>query len=66
VQTDQEETPKPQSNPSNSAEITLEEYEQIPFNFTLDEVEKIIGSKGKLQSSDGNGQYKTETYKWKL
>jgi hypothetical protein len=55
-------TPKPQADPG---EITLEEFNKIENGLTLAQVEEIIGGKGELQSSAGDGQYKTEIYTWK-
>lgn len=56
------EAPKPQVDPG---EITMEEFNQIQNGLALEQVEKIVGGKGELQSSAGDGQYKTEMYTWK-
>lgn len=63
VKADQpKETPKPESDPS---EITMEEFNKIQNGLTLKQVEEIIGGKGEMQSSAGDGQFKSELYMWK-
>jgi hypothetical protein len=56
------ETPKPKSDPG---EITLDEFNKIENGLTLEQVEQIIGGKGELQSSAGDGQFKSDIYMWK-
>lgn len=56
--------PKPAKKETNKPTITLDEFNRIQNGMTYDQVVNIIGGKGTLQSSAGDGQYKTEMYMW--
>jgi hypothetical protein len=62
--TDKKEAPTPKPE-ADTSEITMEEFKQIQNGLSLKQVEEIIGGKGELQSSAGDGQFKSELYMWK-
>jgi hypothetical protein len=59
-----EPAPKPKEEPKNKPTITLAEFQQIKNGMTYQEVVKIIGGEGTIQSEAGDGQYKVEMYSW--
>jgi hypothetical protein len=54
------------SSPSSSdkAELTLDKYNQIKKDMSLEDVQEILGSDGAEVSSSEIGKYKTVTQKW--
>jgi hypothetical protein len=54
----------PNHTTTTPAEITMDEFNQIQNGLPLEQVEKIIGGKGELRSSVGDGQYKKDVYTW--
>jgi hypothetical protein len=59
-------TPAPSTDNKNANEptITLEEFNKIKNGMTYEEVVKIVGGEGTLQSEAGDGQYKISMYSW--
>lgn len=59
-------TPAPSKDNKNANEptITLEEFNKIKNGMTYEEVVKIVGGEGTLQSEAGDGQYKISMYSW--
>ncbi|MDE1381218.1 hypothetical protein PVN23_21735 [Bacillus licheniformis] len=55
---------KEEKKETNKKTISMEEFEKIENGMTKEEVEKLIGGAGTLDSSAGEGQYKTEIYSW--
>ncbi|KYC67226.1 DUF3862 domain-containing protein [Heyndrickxia coagulans] len=49
----------------NKATMSKSEFSQIKTGMTYNQVVKIVGSKGELQSESGDGEYKTQIYEWK-
>lgn len=50
--------------PKDETGKTLKNFEKIENGMSYDEVIKILGKEGELQSQAGEGQFKTEMYKW--
>lgn len=63
-----EEEPKKEEvkkeKPKDETGVTLKNFEKIENGMSYDEVVKILGKEGELQSQAGEGQLKTEMYKW--
>lgn len=55
---------QPKEEPKNKPTITLAEFQQVKNGMTYEEVVKIIGGQGTLQSEAGDGKYKIEMYSW--
>ncbi|MGD2330698.1 hypothetical protein [Bacillus amyloliquefaciens] len=55
---------KEEKKETNKKTISMDEFKKIENGMSKEEVEKIIGSAGTLDSSAGDGQYKTEIYSW--
>ncbi|MFX5502496.1 hypothetical protein ACM5ME_21240 [Bacillus subtilis] len=49
---------------TNKKTISMDEFKKIENGMSKEEVEKLIGGAGTLDSSAGEGQYKTEIYSW--
>ncbi|MDF3555519.1 hypothetical protein LAV92_28060 [Bacillus cereus] len=50
---------------SNEKTMTKAEFEQIQNDMSYEEVVKIIGSEGELQSESTVGEYTSKLYTWK-
>jgi hypothetical protein len=51
-------------NTNSKSDLTLNKYNQIKNDMSLEEVQEIIGSDGAEVSSSEIGKYKTVTQKW--
>lgn len=64
-QEEKQEEKKEEKKETNKKTISMDEFKQIENGMSKEEVEKIIGGAGTLDSSAGDGQFKTEIYSWK-
>lgn len=55
---------KEEKKETNKKTISMDEFKKIENGMSKEEVEKIIGSAGTLDSSAGEGEYKAEIYSW--
>jgi hypothetical protein len=54
----------PAAQPANDGKATMAEFNQLQAGMTLQDVQKVIGSPGKLQSSSAAGGMQVDMYQW--